>query len=141
MSPGLHAGADADDAVLVEVLERLLAHVRDLARDLLDAALGVAHLELELLDVDRGEDVVLDEPLADQDGVLEVVAAPRHEGDQHVAPERELAVVGRRAVGETSPFFTFSPSVDDRPLVDAGVLVRAAELDQPVDVDVRRARE
>jgi hypothetical protein len=59
MSPGLDVGADADDAALVEVAQRLLADVRDVARDLLAAELGVADLDLELLDVDRGVDVVL----------------------------------------------------------------------------------
>ena len=37
--------------------------------------------------------------LADQDGVLEVVAVPRHEGDQHVAAQRQFAALrctGRR---------------------------------------------
>ena len=55
MSPGLHLGADADDAVLVEVAERLLADVRDVAGDLLGPELGVARLDFVLLDVDRGE--------------------------------------------------------------------------------------
>src|SRR5207302_2842371 len=60
----LHLGADAHDARLVEVLERLLADVRDVARDLLFTQLGVARDALELFDVDRSEDVVFDEPLA-----------------------------------------------------------------------------
>ena len=40
----LDLGADVDDAVLVEVLERLLADVGDVAGDLLGAQLGVARL-------------------------------------------------------------------------------------------------
>ena len=55
----LHLGADADDARLVEVLEGLLADVRDVAGDLFLAELGVARDALELLDVDRGVDVFL----------------------------------------------------------------------------------
>ena len=39
-------------------------------------------------------------PLGDQDRVLEVVAVPRHERDQQVLAERQLAQVGRRAVGQ-----------------------------------------
>jgi hypothetical protein len=54
----LDLGADVDDAVLVEVLERLLADVRDVARDLLRAELRVARLDLVLLDVDAGVQVV-----------------------------------------------------------------------------------
>ena len=63
MSPGRDARADAHDAVFVEVLERFLADVRNFARDLLHAGLGVAHLALELLDVERGELVFLEEAL------------------------------------------------------------------------------
>ena len=100
MSPGLHFGADADDARLVEVLEGLLADVRDVARDLFLAELGVAGDALELLDVDRGEDVFLDQALGDEDRVFEVVAAPRHERDHHVLAERQLALLGGRTVGD-----------------------------------------
>ena len=61
---GVDLGPDAHDAALVEVLEDLLGDVRDVAGDLLGAELGVAGVDLVLLDVDRGEDVVLDQPLA-----------------------------------------------------------------------------
>jgi predicted nuclease with TOPRIM domain len=55
----MHFGADVDDARLVEVAQRFLADVRDVAGDVLRPELGVAGHDLELLDVDRGEDVVL----------------------------------------------------------------------------------
>ena len=97
---GLDLGADAHDARLVEILERFFTDVRDVARDLFLAELGVASDALELLDVDRGEDVVLDELLVDEDRVLEVVTTPRHERDDHVLAERELARLGRRTVGD-----------------------------------------
>ena len=57
-------GTDADDAALVEVAQRLLGAVRDVAGDLLVAELGRAGVDLVLLDVDRGELVVLDQALA-----------------------------------------------------------------------------
>ena len=87
-------GADADDAAVVEVAQRLLRAVRDVARDLLVAELGRAGVDLVLLDVDRGELVVLDQALGEDDRVLEVVALPGHEGDQQVLAERHLALVG-----------------------------------------------
>ena len=134
MSPGLTVGADPDDARLVEVAQRVLRDVRDVARDLLGAELGVAGLDVELLDVDRREEVVLDQALGDQDRVLVVVAAPGHEGDEHVAAEGELALRGARAVGEDLAPLDPVALVDDRLLVDAGVLVGAAELRQRIDV-------
>src|SRR5262245_40023031 len=131
----LHLGADADDARFVEILERLVTDVRDVARDLLGSELGVTGHALELLDVDRGEEVVLHDPLGDQDRVLEVVPAPRHEGDQHVAAERQLAHVGGGAVRDDVARLHGVAHDDDGPLVDAGVLVGALVLDQVVDVD------
>ena len=136
----LHLGADADDAGLVEVLEGLFADVRDVARDLFLAELRVAGDALELLDVNRGEDVVLGDALGDEDRVLEVVALPRHERDEHVLAERELAHVGRRDRRRgRRPAFTTLAGANDRLLVVASRLVRALELGEVVDVRAPRA--
>src|SRR5687768_1330214 len=125
---GLDLGALVDDPVLVEVAQALLAHVRDVARDLLGAQLRVAGLDLVLLDVDRREQVVLDEALAQHDGVLVVATLPGEEGDQDVLPQRHFAGIGAAAVREQliDPYAV--ADVDDRALVDAGALVRAQEL-------------
>ena len=77
-----------------------LGDVRNVARDFLGPELGVARFDFELLDVDRGVVVFLDQLLADQDRVFEVVAAPGHEGHQHVAAERQLAQIGAGTVGQ-----------------------------------------
>ena len=97
---GADLGADADDAALVEVGEDVLGEVRDVPGDLLGAELGVAGVDLVLVDVDRREHVVPHQPLGQDDGVLEVVALPRHEGHEEVLAERQLALVGGGAVGE-----------------------------------------
>jgi hypothetical protein len=68
--------------------------------------------------------------LADDDRVLEVVAVERHEADQHVAAQRQLALEGRRAVGDDLPFFDLLAHLDDRLLVQAGPLVEPDELAQ-----------
>ena len=73
---GADLGADAHDAALVEVAQRLLRAVRDVARDLLVAELRGARVDLVLVDVDRRQDVVLHDPLREDDRVLEVVALP-----------------------------------------------------------------
>ena len=105
----LHVGADPHDAALVEVHQRLFGDVRDLARDLFLPALGVADVQLELLDVDRRVDVVLHQALGEHDGVLEVVPVPRHERDDHVGAERQLAPVGAAPSATIWPAFTFWP--------------------------------
>ena len=96
---GLDFRADADDAVGAEILQRFVAEVRDVARDFLRAELGVAGADFEFVNVNGGEDVVLDDLLADEDGVLEVVAVPRHERARArcgPAPVRRPACRGRR---------------------------------------------
>ena len=133
---GVDLGADVDDAVLVEVLEGLLADVRDVARDLLGPELGVARLDLVLLDVDAGEQVVAHEAVADDDRVLVVAALPAHERHEDVPAERELAVARRRAVGDRLAGVDPLAEVDDRALVDARALVGAHELLEPVLVEV-----
>ena len=115
-----HLGADVDDARLVEVAQRFLADVRDVAGDLLRPELGVAGRDLEFLDVDRGEDVVLHDALGDQDRVLVVVAIPRHERDEHVPAKRQFAQVGRGAVGDDFAAQNRVAHLHQRTLVDAG---------------------
>ena len=132
-----HFGADVDDARLVEVLQRFFRDVGNVARDFLGSELGVARHRLEFLDVDRGEDVVLDDALGEQDRVLEVVAVPGHERDEHVAAEREIAEIGRGTVGDDVALLDAVADAHQRLLVDAGRLVGALELHQAIDVDRR----
>src|SRR5437867_4316075 len=131
---GADLGADAHDAPVVEVAQRLLRAVRDVAGDLLVAELRRAGVDLVLLDVDRGELVVLDEAVGQDDRVLEVVALPGHEGDEQVLAERHLAVVGGRAVGEDLARLDRLAGADHRLLVDERALVGAHELLQLVFV-------
>jgi hypothetical protein len=37
---------------------------------------------------------------SEKDRILEVVAVPRHERDEHVPAERQLTEIGRRTVGD-----------------------------------------
>src|SRR6201999_2356612 len=60
---GAYFRADVDDTGFVEVLQRFFRNVRNVAGDFLRPQLGVAGHHLELLDVDRGEDVILHDPL------------------------------------------------------------------------------
>ena len=85
---------------LVQVAQRVVADVGNVAGDLLRPQLGVAGLGLVFLDVNGGVDVLLHQALAQQNGVLVVIAFPGHEADQDVAAQRDFAVVGRGAVGD-----------------------------------------
>ena len=93
-------GADADDAALVEICQHLVGDVRDVPGDLLGAQLGVAGIDLVLLDVDGREDVLLNQTLREDDRVLVVVALPRHDRDEQVLAERHLTVLGAWPIGD-----------------------------------------
>jgi hypothetical protein len=120
--------------------QRFFRDVRNIAGDLFRPKLGVTRHHLELVDVDGGEDVVGDDALGEKDRVLVVVAVPRHERDEHVAAERQIAEIGRRTVGDDVALVDHVTDSHQRTLVDAGVLVGALELLQPVDVDARARR-
>ena len=132
----LDVGADADDPVLVEVPERLLGDVGDVAGEFLAAKLGLADLDLELLDVDRRVNVFLHDSFVEDDRVLEVVPVPRHEADEDVAAECELALEGARTVGQDLSLLDLLADLDHRLLVQAGSLVQAHVFAELVDVVV-----
>ena len=133
---GPDAGADADDAALVKIGQGSLADIGDVAGELFAAELGLADFDVVFLDVNRGERVFLHEPLADDDGVFEVVAVEGHERDQHVAAQGEFALMGGGAVGDDLTLLDALAFLDDRLLVQAGALVEADEFAQIVFVGV-----
>src|SRR5208283_4938845 len=116
----LHFRADANDAVRSKVLERLITQIRDVPRDFFRAELGIPGANLEFVDVNGSKDVFLDNTLADEDGVLEVVAIPRHEGDEHVAAQRQLAPLRAGTIRDDLALLDRLTLPDDDLLVDAG---------------------
>ena len=126
---GTDLGADVDDAALVEILERVLADVRDIAGDLLRPELGIPGLDLIFLDVDGGEDVVPHDLFVDEHGVLVVIAFPGHEPDQDVLAQGDFTLVGGGAVGDDLARLHMLAVSHHRALVDAGPLVGPHEFD------------
>ena len=132
----MHVGADADDAVGVEILGRLLAHVRNIRRELLDAALRVAHLHDVLIDVHRREDVLALDALRNHDGILEVVTLPGHERHLQVAAQGQLAVLRRVALGQDLSARHLLARQHDGLERDRRILVRTAVARQHVGRDL-----
>ena len=90
---GLHFCTHVDDAGVIQTVELLLSQVWNIACDFFCTQLGVTRHHHEFFDVDRGVAVFCHHALADQDRVFEVVAVPRHEGDQHVLTDGDFAEV------------------------------------------------
>ena len=85
--------------------------------------------------MDRGETIVLDHAFGDEDGILEVVAVPRHERETHVLTQCQVTHVDGRAVGQDVAPRHLVTRAHDRTLVLTGVLVRTHVLGQVVDID------
>ena len=132
----LHVSAGADNPVLVQLLEHLLRDVGNVGGELLPAELGLADLNVELLDVNRGEHIVLHQPLADDNRVLEVVPVEGAEGRQHVLAQRQFAVVRAGPVGNNLVLLHLLPELDDRLLVLTRPLVQPDVLAKLVLVGV-----
>ena len=73
--------------------------------------------------MNRGETIFLDHALGNEDGVLKVIAIPGHECDQQVLPQRQFAHIGGRAIGQYVSLGNLVARLDQRLLVDTGVLV------------------
>ena len=80
-------------------------------------------------------DVVLDHFLRDQDGVLEIIALPRHESHQDVSTQGKLALIGAGAVGQGLTDLHLVALANYGLLVEAGARIGAKELAQIVAID------
>ena len=90
--------------------------------------------------MDGSVSVLLDDSFRNEDRILEVVAIPRHECDQHVLPERQLSEIRRRTVGKNVATSDLIAGFHQRRLIDTGVLIRTRVLRQRVDIDARLSR-
>lgn len=111
----MHLRAYADYAVVVEVGQQVLADARDIAGDLLGAQLGLLGVDLVFFYMDGRIEVFFDQPLVEKHCVLIVVALPGHKAYEHIAAQRQLAVVGRRTVGQHLALDHALSGLDDNP--------------------------
>src|SRR4030095_15528944 len=126
----LDLSADANDAALLEIRERLIANVWNIAGDFFGTELGVARDALELLDVYRGINIFFYHQLAEQHSIFEVVAPPGHQRHHHVATQSKLAHFGGRSIGDDVAGFHLIADDDDRPLINTSILIRALIFDE-----------
>jgi hypothetical protein len=100
MSPGLTSAPTRITPSCPRIFQGFFANVRDIARDFLGTEFRIPGARFEFVDVDRRIHVLFDEAFVDQDRVLKVVTAPRHERHEHVAPERQFPVFTARPIGQ-----------------------------------------
>ncbi len=129
-------GTHANQTVGVQVLGSFGGDVRDVIGQFLDTDLGVADLHSERLDMDRSIEVVGDCLFGNHDSILEVVALPGHKRHHQVAAQGQLAVLGGITLRQHIALLHLLAFHHDGAHIDTGVLVRSAELQQLVVLDV-----
>ena len=129
---GMNFRTNSDYTVLVEILECIVAQVRDIPCDLFRSELCITAFELVLFYMDRCVNIIVNQFLVDENSILVVVAFPCHEADKSVLTERNLALACSGTVCEYLSCLYLIALVYDRTLVHAGTLVGALELDELV---------
>ena len=81
---GTNLCTDTDNTVLVKVFERVVADTRYITGDLFVTKLGVSRLCIVLIDMNRCINIILNQSLTKQYGILVVITFPSHETDQWV---------------------------------------------------------
>src|SRR5690606_14941265 len=130
-----HLCADMDNAGLVQLGQRRLAHIGDVCCDFLWTQLGITGHAGQFLNVDRSKAVVLNHTLGQHDGVFEVVTVPGHERHTHVLAKRKLTHVHRGTICQNISARDLVANLHQRTLVNTGILVGTRVLGQVVDVD------
>ncbi len=114
---------DADDTVIIQVLDGIIADIRNITRDLFRSQPGVARFNLVFLNVHRCKSIILHQFLRDQDGIFKVTTFPRQESHHHVLPKRQLTTFCGRRIGHHITLADDLAFDNCRALVDAGRLV------------------
>ena len=78
--------------------------------------------------MNRGQTILFNYSLRDQNRVLEVVTIPGHERDTHVLAQCQFTEINRRTIRQNIAALHRVTDTDNRTLVNAGVLVRALVL-------------
>ena len=124
----LNFGTNVDHAALIQCGQGLIRDVGDITGDFLRPQLGVAGIDLVLLNVDGGQHVLGNHALGEDNRILIVQALPRHVCHEQVLAQSELATVGGGAVRDNVTLFHTLTGLDHNTLVVAVARVRAGEL-------------
>ena len=86
--------------------------------------------------MDGGVDILPDNTLTDEDGILVVVAVPGNEAYENVAAEGQLTVLGSGSVCKNGSLLHLLTDAYDGLLVETCIVIRALELMDVVCIDL-----
>ena len=134
---GAYLGTDADDTSVIQILQRILAHVGNISCDFFRPKLCVSCVCLKFTDMNGGINILLYQLFAQQNSILVVVAFPSHEADQRVLAQCQLALAGGSTVCDNLVCLYSLSQVYNRLLVQAGALVGSLIFNQLIYVSLR----
>ena len=121
---------------MVEILKSLFTNVRNITSDFFRAELGVTRSHLELVDMNRCKDVILDDLFRDQDRILEIITIPRHESHEDVTTNGKLAILSRSTIRKDLAFLYRLSARNNWLLIKACARIGTHKLTKVVDKDV-----
>ena len=127
---GFNLCTNSDNTFFVQILQRIVTHVRDVSGDFFWSQLGISRFCFIFYDVKRSQNVVHQKFLVEDDRVLVVVTFPSHESNQKVLSEGDFTQFCRRSVSDDFSFFYVLAVTNNWSLVDTGTLVGSLELEQ-----------
>ena len=125
-----------DDTVVVEILKSFFTNVRNITSDFFRAELGVTRSHLELVDMNRCKDVILDDLFRDQDRILEIITIPRHESHEDVTTNGKLAILSRSTIRKDLAFLYRLSARNNWLLIKACARIGTHKLTKVVDKNV-----
>ena len=133
--PCFYFSATSDNPAFIQILQCLLSHIRDVPGDLFVAEFCVPGDRVKLFDMNRGKYSVFDQTFTHKYRIFKIVSAPWHKRNHHVLSEREFTEFSGRSVGNDVSFLNQITLFDNRFLIEAGILIRPAELGQFVNLN------
>ena len=132
---GLDFRAHTDDTIHAQILQSFLTQVRDITSDFLRSQFRITGTDLKLINVDGSKDIFLHDALTDQHGILEVISIPRHERDQYIFAQSQLAVFRTRTVRDHIALLDDITAQHQHPLIDAGRRVGTHEFTDGINTN------
>ena len=124
----LNLGTNVDNTAIIQCRENFLRNVGNIAGNFFGTQLGVTSVDFVLFDVNRGQHVLGNHALGEDNRILIVQTFPGHVCHEQVLTQSELTAVGRRSVRDNVTLFHTLTGLYHNTLVVAVARVRAGEL-------------
>ena len=125
---------NTNDPHFIKIAKAFLSNVGNLTGDFLRTQLGLTGFNLVFLDMNRGVEIIGNQTLADEQGILVVVSLPGHVGDQNVLSQRNFPAFTSGTIRQNLSDNDRITVANDWTLVQASVLVGTLILLQKVRV-------